>query len=685
MIRIAVDIGGTFTDLMIHDGRSDRVHALKTPSTPADPSRGLITGIETAAERFDFAFSDIDRILHGSTIATNAVLEHKLPKGALLTTAGFEDVLEIGRHMRKDVYALKAEPRRLLIPRQLRFGVRERVRADGAVEVALDEAMVAEHARWMSDAGIDCVAIMFLHSYRNPQHELRAQDLLNELAPEISVTTSHETSPEIREFERCSTTVLNALLKPVISRYLDTLRGRLSDAGIVAALYLVQSNGGVVAPEDAARLPAKLLLSGPAGGAMAMAGLAARHGRENLVGIDMGGTSSDVSVLADGRINETAESEIDGLPVRLPMVELRTIGAGGGSIARVQVGGLRVGPDSAGAEPGPVCYGGGGDAVTVTDANLLVGRIDADRFLQGSMRLDVGAARAAMEAGVAADLERPCEQAAEGILMVANGHMAGAIRLSLFEKGLDPADFTLVPFGGAAGLHACAIAEDLGMSEIVFPADASTLSAKGILGADLRWDFSLSDIMIADAAELDRLQNAVTAMRQAAQDKLDAEAVPADRRQVEIVCDLRYRGQAYEIATPWRDVAADGAIDDAALAALKDTFHALHHQRYSHSAPDDPVEIVTVRSVAVGRLGLVQSTPSADAAEIGHMEMRRVTVHGKIVDVPGRSRDSIVAAGKRVAGPLLVSEDYTVLFIAPGWQLAPLGDGDLVATRAARS
>ncbi len=676
-VRVAVDIGGTFTDLQIHDPREGRIHDFKAPSTPHDLSEGLIDALTGAAARHGFELGDIGMILHGSTIATNAVLERKLPEGALITTAGFADVLEIGRHMRRNVYALRAEPRQVLVPRHLRFGVAERIRADGSVETPLDLTAVRAIGRRLVDDGIAAVAIVFLHSYRNPAHERAAEEALAGL-PGLSVATSHEASPEIREYERASTTVLNALLKPVISAYLERVDERLRAAGIEARLYLVQSNGGLAAPDEAARLPAKLLLSGPAGGAMAMAGLARRHRLPNLVGLDMGGTSSDVSVVLDGRVGETGEGAIDGLPVRLPMIEIRTIGAGGGSIARVETGALRVGPESAGSVPGPACYARGGAAATVTDANLVLGRIAPEAFLGGAMALDADKARAAVER-VAGPLGLTAEAAADGILSVATASMAAAVRLSLFEKGADPSDFTLTPFGGAAGLHACAIAEELEIGRILFPATASTLSARGILGSDLRHDLSRSELIMAVPESLEALARIVAELRGGAAAALDADRVPAERRRVQLFSDMRYRGQAYEITTPWR-VLDDGAEpDQGALSNLVASFHELHQTHYAHSAPEDPVEIVTLRAVATGLLDQPKARPGAGAPEAAAKRVRRVHLAQEQREVPVVRREAIGMAA--ISGPLIVEEDYTVLLIAPGWSIRAAGQDDLIADR----
>ncbi len=683
-LRVAVDVGGTFTDLQIHDAASGLVNSIKTPTTPDDPSQGLLNGINEAAAKFGFAPGDVGLIMHGSTIATNAVLERKLPKGALITTAGFEDVLEIGRHIRKNVYALKAEPRALLIRRPQRYGVIERVRADGTVETPVDKSALMAIAERIRSQNVEAVAIAFLHAYRNPANEQRAADLLAEQLPNISISMSSEASPEIREYERTSTTVLNALLKPVISGYLGRLEERLQGAGIDAPIYMVQSNGGVALPDEAARMPVKLLLSGPAGGAMAMAGLARHHVIANLVGFDMGGTSSDVSVVIDGAVGETTESEIDGLPLRLPMIEIRTIGAGGGSIARVEHGALRVGPESAGAVPGPACYAKGGTMATVTDANAALGRIAPEAFMAGRMTIDVERATAAVETHIAGPLSLDRDAACAGIVEVANTHMAGAIRLSLFEKGADPAEFALAPFGGAAGLHACAIAEELDIARIVFPADASTLSARGILDADLRRDLSHSELMIAGPENAARITTIVAGLKNEAEALLARDGLAKEHWRVEFAGDLRYRGQAYEITTPWPDLDANTSVDAAAVARLIEAFHELHRIRYSHSAPDEAVELVTVRAIATGLLDHPQSGGREAPASADPPRSRSVFLDGDWREVPVYSRAAVLlqaSPARPIEGPLIVEEDYTVLLVTAGWQLCRAGTSDLIAIR----
>ena len=681
-IRIAVDIGGTFTDIEVYDSRTGSTFAHKTPTTPDDPSRGLGIGLQEVANLCGFNLADIGLLLHGTTIATNAVLERKLPKGAMITTKGFEDVLEIGRHMRQELYSLKAEPRSLLIPRENRFGIVERIRYDGTVETPIEKAALAELAKKLAGKGVEAIAIAFLNSYANPIHEQEALEVLAKEIPTVAISASHEVSPEIREFERFSTTVLNALLKPVVSRYLEQVEGRLQAIGVSASLYLVQSNGGVARPVEAARLPAKLLLSGPAGGAMAMANLSELHGVSNLVGIDMGGTSADIAVVAEGSIGQTPEGNIDGLPVRLPMIEIRTIGAGGGSIARLQGKGLRVGPESAGANPGPVCYGRGGVEPAVTDANVALARIDAPSFLGGAMQLNASDALHAINERVATPLGLPSEAAAAGILEVADARMADAIRLSLFEKGADPSDFVLAPFGGAGGLHATALADALNIGCIIFPSNASTLSARGILGADLRHDLARSRRLKAnnggEADALTALAEMASDLRKEAEDALVRDGVSEADRLYEFSADMRYLGQAYELGVHWGNI----QITEQTVRDLVEKFHAEHLRRFAHADERDTVEVATLRLAAIGKMprpqisGLHGVAPDRPAIR----GSRRVWFENAWINAPVYSREHL-EIGSRITGPCIVEEAFTTLVIGNGWKAQMKAGGDLVAVK----
>jgi N-methylhydantoinase A len=674
-IRIGIDIGGTFTDLQVLDERSGARGSLKTATTPEDPSIGLMTGLEDAARRFGFEIGDIGFLLHGTTIATNAVLERKLARGVLLTTAGFRDVLEIGRHSRRDVYGLRPHREEALVPRDRRLGVPERIRADGSIERPLDEDALPAVVAAIRELGAETVAVALLNANANPVHERRLREVVHAALPGLPVSLSTDVSPEIREYERSSTTVLNALLIPVVRSYLDRLAQRLEQRGVTARLLLVQSNGGVCSAAMASEQPVRLLLSGPSGGALAAQRAAVRLGLPNLVGIDMGGTSFDVCVVRDGAVALMTQGEIDGLPVRLPMVEIRTIGAGGGSIASVLPGGrLVVGPRSAGARPGPVCYGRGGTQPTVTDANLVLGRLDAGYFLGGALALDLQGARAAIATEIGSPLGLSIEQAAEGILTLTNASLASAIQLSLFEKGLDPRTFSLLSFGGAGGLHAIPVAEELGVDRVVFPADASTFSASGILHSDIVHDLASSRVMPAAPASLPAIIAACAGLRQQGDQLLAADGLPPERRELSLSVDMRYAGQAFELVVPWGDVQPDPAT----LERLLTDFHALHKQRFSYANPGDPVEIVTLRLTATGRLPAAQAGHEASLAEGPPPPPRPVFIGGAWQEVPVHRRGSITAA---TAGPVLIEEAYTTVFVAAGWTCEPGAGGDLVAQR----
>lgn len=673
-IRIAVDIGGTFTDIEILDANSGAIYEWKTPSTPADPSIGLLAGIQDASQHFGFAADNVRYLLHGTTIATNAVLERKLPHGAIITTAGFEDVMQIGRHGRTDVYAITLAQAPPLVARRFCLGVRERINAAGSVTVPLDENDVRQAAARLSQAGVQSVAVCLLHGYANPVHERRIGALLAELMPGVAVTLASNLSPEIREYERMSTTALNAMLVPIVQRYTDRLGRRLKQELKNAQVYLVQSNGGVAGLAKAGREPARLLLSGPSGGAAAAKRLAAALGEPNLVAVDMGGTSFDISVVHNGEIAMVNEGEVDGLPVRLPMIEMRTIGAGGGSIAWVDDGGrLRIGPHSAGADPGPACYGKGGEHFTVTDANLLLGRLDEKSFMGGAMALHRAPAIAAAEK-LATRLAMPVSELAAGVVAVANSALATATRLSLFEKGMDPEDFALLSFGGAGGVHACEVADELGIRRVIFPAHASTLSAWGILWSDIAHDLSATQIgpLNAMASTLEQ-----TAQRLMADGKkqLAGDGVPEHAQQFEWSLDLRYAGQAFDLRVPLPQI----DFSPTGIAAAGQSFHTLHRQRFSYDEPSVPVEVVALRLRAVG--GLAKPVPAATAETPHAAKSSHRPVQGQqgFVETSVIERRAIGADPHN--GPVIVEEPYTSIYIPAGWVAAAHESGALIAQR----
>lgn len=674
-IRVAVDIGGTFTDLQILDGRSGRSLSHKIPTTPEDPSIGLMNGIKAAGQRYDFMLDQVGYVLHGTTIATNAVLERKLPAGALVTTAGFEDVLEIGRHARRDVYSIWPQPAPSLIPRNRRLGLMERMTARGTAEVDLKDAACAAVIDKLGRMDVETVAICLLHAYANPAHEIMLAERIARALPNLTVSRSSEVSPEIREYERTSTTVLNALLQPVVRRYIDRLSQRMAAEKFAPRLLIVQSNGGVCSPETAAREPVRLLLSGPSGGAKAALELSRLLNTPNAVGVDMGGTSFDVSVVRDDRIEVITQGEIDRLPVRVPMIEIRTIGAGGGSIARLRAGNqMTVGPESAGAHPGPVCYARGGTEPTVTDANLLLGKLDPAFFLGGAMALDLDGSRAAMKDKIAEPLALSVEAAAAGVIRITDTKLAAAIRVSLFEKGLDPRDFTLLSFGGAGSVHACAVAEELAIKRVVFPVDASTLSAAGILGADIAHAFARSGVRVFNESALSAIAAMAGEMQGEANNRLEADGIAALRRELRLSIDLRYKGQAFELTVPWD---AD-RYDLAALTGVRELFHREHERRFSYANRDDVVEMVTARLEAIGRLPRGDLDDSEQPATDASPGRRRLFIGDRWHEVPVWRRSAIGRA-THVSGPAIVEEDYTTVYLAPGWTLTRGPRGHLVA------
>jgi N-methylhydantoinase A len=680
-VRVGTDIGGTFTDIEIFDSRTREIRSHKVPTTPEDPSIGLMTGLKEAGERYGFELSDIGYLLHGTTIATNAVLERKFPRGALVTTAGFEDVLEIGRHSRREIYSVKPRPAPPLIARHYRIGIAERIRSNGAVELALTDDALDRLVETVGALNVSTVAVSLLNAYVNSEHEERIGARLERDLGGVAVTLSSTVSPEIREYERSNTTVLNALLIPVVKAYLDRLQTRMTEHGLTARLLIVQSNGGVCSPDTAAKEPVRLLLSGPSGGALGSLTIAKTLNAPALVSVDMGGTSFDVSVVRDNRIDIVTQGEIDHVPVRVPMIEIRTIGAGGGSIARVDTSGrATVGPESAGARPGPVCYSRGGTEPTVTDANLALGRLDPRYFLGGLMPLNLKATRAAIVSKIATPLGLDLERAASGIIAITNHSLAAAIRLSLFEKGLDPRDFALLSFGGAGSTHACAVADELNISKVIFPTHASTFSAWGILHSNIGHDFARSRVVPFDAAVIPAIAEMAASMLEQATAKLAEDGITDAQRTVNLSADLRYKGQAFELNVPW----PDATVDEATVADVTKAFHDLHLQRFSYSNPGDPVEIVTIRLKAVGHLSTVESEAALAPDRATSHDHRPVCIDGTWREATVYRRDTLTAA-EAVAGPAIIEEDYTTVLIGDGWSAMLGPQGHIIATRSAKS
>ncbi|MEK7407196.1 MAG: hydantoinase/oxoprolinase family protein [Acidobacteriota bacterium] len=635
-MRIGVDAGGTFTDFVVlhEDGG---IETFKLRSNPRAPARVILEGLSRAAGRAPA------EVVHGSTVATNALLERKGARTALLTTAGFEDLIAIGRQHRDQLYNLTPEPKRPLVPRALCFGVRERVYFDGTVAARPPAAQLRTLAARLRSAGVESVAICFLHSYQNAENERTAAARL--AAAGVYLCSSHEVCPEFREYERASTTVLNAYVGPLMDAYLGELERTARQR-----IWILQSNGGFMTAGEARRHAVRTILSGPAGGVVGAMEMARRSGFKRILGFDMGGTSTDVS-LADGRPRETTEASVEGFPIRAPMLDVHTVGAGGGSLARVDEGGLlRVGPESAGADPGPACYGRG-DEATVTDAHVVLGRIAAAQFLGGEMRIDPQRAAAAVDR-IARRLKLSRTAAAEGILRVADANMERAIRVVSIERGHDPREFVLVAFGGCGGLHACEIAGDLGIRTVLVPRYAEALSALGMLIADRVRDYAAGALGRTDLEE-----------RFAELERQALAAMPDAR--LERTADIRYAGQSYELNVPW---------NPRAPAA---PFHREHQRVYGYSRRECPIETVSVRVRARIRSPELRF-PKHRAERGAAPERRRVRVEGRWVRIPVWRRGQLSVTSQR--GPALVLDYGATTLVPPGWRFRVDRTGNLVVS-----
>lgn len=621
-MRIGIDTGGTFTDFVVQ--REDGgLESFKLRSRPEAPHEVILEGLRRIGAAAGC------EILHGSTVATNAFLERKGARTAFVTTAGFEDLLEIGRQCREKLYDLTPGPKRLLVPRPLCFGVRERMLADGKAERKPSAAELHALRARLEKAGAESVAICCLHAYRNPAHE---RQIARALGRKFFLSISSEISPEFREYERASTTALNAYVGPLMSRYLAGLARRAP-----GRLWVMQSNGGLLTAEEAGRFAVRTILSGPAGGVRGAAGAARASGFTKVIGFDMGGTSTDVS-LCDGEPRETMEGAVGGFPVRVPMLEIHTVGAGGGSIARVDAGGLlRVGPESAGADPGPACYGKA-MLPTVTDAHVVLGRISADQLAGGSVHIDPDRAARAVH-GIARALGIGLEEAAAGILRVADATMTRAIRVVSIERGVDPRGFALAAFGGCGGLHACMLARELGMETVLVPDYAGALSALGMLIAGRTRDYSASVLGEADIEARFRELEA-----RARRESPGAALVRT--------ADVRYRGQSYELTVPW----------DSGDPARP--FHEAHERRYGYASLSRPVEVVQIRVRAVEQT----EPPALRAPRSGRrgIERRRVYVDGGWTEMPVLARECV--SRRWSDGPALILDSGSTTLVPPGWR-----------------
>jgi N-methylhydantoinase A len=668
-MRLGIDVGGTFTDLVLINDQTGRIHYTKTSSTPEDLARAVLTGLDEILAQAQAEPGDLDYVVHGTTIGTNALIERKGAKVGLITTSGFRDVLEIARIERPDtgLYDMTVDLPDPLVPRYLRLEVEERVAADGAILRELKQESVEAALELFAQEGVAAIAVCLLFSFRNPEHERVIKQICRSKLPAIPVTISSEIAPEFREYERTSTTVINAYLLPITRAYIDKLASELQGTYGLSDLRIMQASGGAMTAETAKTHAAQMINSGPAGGALASALFGQLAGEDKLVGVDMGGTSFDVSLIVDGKPRLKSEGEFEGFPVKVPMIDVEGIGAGGGSIAWVDTGGaLNVGPQSAGAQPGPACYGRGGELPTVTDANLVLGRLNPDYFLGAEMQLHSELAQEAIRRHVAEPLNLPVEEAAVGIIRVVNANMVRGITVNSTQKGYDLRDFSLLAFGGAGPLHAVELAQDLGMQRIIIPPFCSVFSAFGAVASDIRHDYVKTVAWSGAEMTPEALQAGFAQLEFEASALLAKEEVPKNRIQLQRSADIRYEGQSYELTIPLSET---GVLRDADVDKLISDFHDWHQRIYAYSDPSEKLELISLRLAAKGSVPeLKLGSPEKEVATSPTPKSQRQVFfpgHGQLTtEVFERNQ---LLTGQTIEGPSLIEERTSTTVVPPGW------------------
>ena len=665
-LRIGIDSGGTFTDVFLFDDASGAVAVWKVPSTPDDPSRAIAQGTEEGAQRMGKSPADLGYFGHGTTVATNALIQHRGVKTGLITTEGFRDLIEIGRQKRPDLYDLQVDKPPALVTRDLRFGVNERIRHDGSVETPLDEGSVRDIARLLKAADVKAIAIGFLYGFVRPEHEARARDIVLEEYPGVFVSISSDVAPEFREYERISTAVVNSYLGPVMRNYIRRLAERLKTLGVKAIPHLTQSNGGVIGFDMAARLPVRTVLSGPSTGVVAAQAIGKMIGIENLITFDMGGTSTDVALLRNGEAAVASEATVHGYPIKAPMLDIHTVGAGGGSIAYIDSGGLlKVGPRSAGADPGPVCYGRGSTEPATTDANVVLQTLNPEYLLGGRMKIDQQKSKDSI-ARIADQLGLDVMTTAQGIISVVTANMAKAIRVISVQRGHDPRDYALVAFGGAGPLHAARLARELEMKRIVVPRNPGICCALGLLLTDLRADFATTRLMLAEDGVVADVAAIYEGLEKQADHWFAEEQVKPGDRQLKRIVDMRYHGQNYEIAIDL----PPGPVTRASIAALKAGFAEAHTRLYGYAAEEEPVQMVTFRAAAIGAVPKAafrpqpDAGPDASAAIVGERKVWFPEAEGFVV-CPVYDRDKL-KSGNHIKGPAIIEQMDATTVMLPG-------------------
>ena len=685
---IGVDIGGTFTDVVFADTESSDIRIHKVPTTPDDPSLGMLDAVRGLCEREAIAPAEVDHLFHGTTIATNAVLTHDGARAGMVTSEGYRDILHIGRHQRPQHYSIRQEipwQDRPFVRRRHRLTVPERITPPaGEVLVPLDEEAVRRAARRLRDDGVEAIAVCFLFSWVDPSHEERAAAIVREEHPSCFVTTSASVSPQFREFERFTTTAMNAFIGPKMRDYMGRIGARMDEAGVAAELHVMSSNGGVATVRTVSERPVSTLLSGPAAGVLGGRWTGELSGRRKLITFDMGGTSADIGIVDEGRFAEATARDtwIAGYPVLVSMIDIHTIGAGGGSVATVNAqGSIRVGPESAGADPGPACYAKGGTRATVSDANLVLGRIPP-HLLDGEVALDGTAAERAVRTGVAEPLGIGTVAAARGIVDLVNANMTGALKVMSVERGLDPREFALAAFGGAGPAHGADLMRSLGAGRLLVPRYPGILCAIGLLTADLRYDFAVTRLQRADAYDPTATEAIFAELTDRANRRLEADGVPPESREFQRAADLRYAKQGVELTVP---VTAGGPVAEAALATLVADFHSLHERLYTFADPGAPVEIVNLRVEAVGATGtlVLPEIPAASKRRPEPAGERPASLDGNGAATPRATpvyRREALLAGHVIEGPAIVDQLDSTVVILPGQSALTDRHANLVVT-----
>jgi N-methylhydantoinase A len=688
--RIGVDIGGTFTDVALVDDASGRIGVAKVPTTPADLADGVLAALSTAMERYGVAAADVSLLSHATTVVTNAILEQRGARAALVTTRGFRDVLELRRSARADLYDLFQDGPSILIPRRRRFEITERIGADGAVVTPLGEEEIDQLIAELRAARVEAIAVSLLFSFLNSRHERRLGERLRAALPDVPVYLSCEILPEIKEFERSSTTSVCAYVGPILASYLRRLEASTKSKAL-PPLYLMGSNGGVLEAAEAVAMPAMAVESGPAAGVVAAALVARQTGKGDIISFDMGGTTAKASLIRGGHYETTPDYEVGGgssrtrwmngtgHPIRVPVIDLAEVSAGGGSIAWVdRADALRVGPQSAGADPGPVCYRRGGSEPTVTDCNLLLGYLDARSLLAGDLPIDRDAAEAAVRAKLAAPLGIDVRAAAAAVIDVVNHAMAEVLKIVSVQRGHDPREFVLAAFGGAGPLHSAALAGELGIAEILCPPIPGAFSALGLVGSDLKRDYVRTVYVTTADADPAGLEAAFAALEKEGGVMLARANVPPARRQFERSVDARYARQSYELAVP----VPVGALDRARLMQIAEAFHDLHRRTYGHDNRSEPVQIVNVRVTAIGAIPQLAvrdapAAPGSNAVKSRRPLWFRATGEAE-ADVFDRAR---MPAGLAATGPAVIESLESTILVPPGWGARMDEDGFIVMSK----